>query len=92
MHCASFVRLLVHGRPDEKTIIIRRNKYLNNLVERDHRNIKRRVKLMIAFKSFRRAQMVLAGIDLIHMLRQGQYQPPGGDSPPPAEQFYLLTV
>ncbi|CAM6701677.1 hypothetical protein ENASMMO064B1_03245 [Enterobacter asburiae] len=47
---------------------------------------------MIAFKSFRRAQMALAGIDLIHMLRQGQYQPPCGDSPPPPEQFYLLSL
>lgn len=38
---------------------------------------------MIAFKSFRRTQMALAGIELIHMLRQGQYQPPcGGRSAP----------
>lgn len=42
---------------------------------------------MTGFKSFRRTQMALAGIELIHMLRQGQYQPPCGDGPPPAEQF-----
>ncbi|RDL12677.1 hypothetical protein DFO62_1453 [Serratia fonticola] len=31
---------------------------------------------MLGFKSFRRAQTLLAGIELIHMIRKGQYQPP----------------
>ncbi|MDE9480200.1 DDE-type integrase/transposase/recombinase, partial [Xenorhabdus bovienii] len=47
---------------------------LNNLVEQDHRNIKRRIRQMLGFKSFRRAQMLLAGIELIHIIRKGQYQ------------------
>lgn len=44
------------GKPDEETITIRQSKYRNNLVEQDHRNIKRRIRQMPGFKSFRRAQ------------------------------------
>jgi transposase-like protein len=73
-------------------LTVRQSKYLNNLVEQDHRNIKRRIKLMTGFKSFRRAQTVLAGIEVIHMLRKGQLQHPCGDGLSPAEQFYLLVA
>ena len=52
-------------------IAIRQSKYLNNLVEQDHRNIKKRIRPMLGFKSFRRAQTLLAGIELIHMIRKG---------------------
>lgn len=73
-------------------IVIRQNKYLNNLIEKDHRNIKRRIKLMMGFKSFRRAQMFLTGIELIHQLRKGPYQPLYSDKLSPAEQFYQLAA
>lgn len=78
--------------PEEEAITIRQSRYLNNLIEQDHRNIKRRIKLMLGFKSFRRAQTILAGIELIHMIRKGQYQHLQGDGLSPAEQFYLLTA
>lgn len=82
------------GKPDEETIAIRQNKYLNNLIEQDHhhRNIKRRTRAMLGFKSFRRAQCLLAGIELVHMIRKGQYGHQAGDGLSPAEQFYLLAV
>ncbi|MGK0602902.1 IS6 family transposase [Yokenella regensburgei] len=80
------------GKPDEETITIRQNKYLNNLIEQDHRNIKRRIRQMLGFKSFRRAQTILTGIELIHMIRKGQYQPPQSDGLSPAERFYLLVA
>jgi transposase-like protein len=80
------------GKPDEETITIRQNKYLNNLVEQDHRQIKRRIRPMLGFKSFRRAQTLLAGIELLHMIRKGQYQHPESDGLSPAEQFYLLSA
>ncbi|KDL89532.1 hypothetical protein AE02_05268 [Klebsiella variicola] len=79
------------GKPDEETITIRRSKYLNNLVEQDHRGIKRRIRPMLGFKSFRRAQTILAGIELIHMIRKGQLHHPAGDGLSPTEQFYLLA-
>ncbi|AVJ17511.1 TPA: IS6 family transposase [Serratia rubidaea] len=82
--------ILNAGKPDEETIAIRQGKYLNNVVEQDHRNIKRRIKLMLGFKSFRRAQALLAGIELVHMIRKGQYQHPDGEGLSPADQFYLL--
>jgi len=80
------------GKPDEETITVRQSKYLNNLVEQDHRQIKRRIRPMLGFKSFRRAQTLLAGIELLHMIRKGQYQHPQSDGLSPAEQFYLLAA
>jgi putative transposase len=80
------------GKPDEEKITIRQSKYLNNLVEQDHRNIKCRIRPMLGFKSFRRAQTILAGIELIHMIRKGQYQHPQSEGLSPAEQFYLLVA
>jgi len=78
--------------PEEEAITIRQSKYLNNLIEQDHRNIKRRIKLRTGFKSFRRAQTLLAGIELLHMIRKGQYQHPQGEGLSTAEQFYLLAA
>ncbi|MCA7015415.1 DDE-type integrase/transposase/recombinase, partial [Dickeya dadantii] len=78
------------GKADEETIILRQSKYLNNLIEQDHRNIKQRIRPMLGFKSFRRAQTILAGIELIHMIRKGQYKHPQGNGLSPAGQFYLL--
>ncbi|KEY40038.1 ISYps1 transposase (plasmid) [Pantoea agglomerans] len=47
---------------------------------------------MQGFKSFRRAQTILAGIELINMIRKGQYQHPAGDGMSLAEQFYLVAA
>lgn len=88
---AALVTLNV-GKPDKETITVRQSKYLNNLVEQDHRNIKRRIRQMLGFKSFRRAQTILAGIELLHMIRKGLYQHLQGDGLSPAEQFYLLVA
>jgi transposase-like protein len=52
---------------------IRSCKYLNNIVEQDHRRVKFRVSAMLGFKSFRNATIVLAGIELIQKLKKGQY-------------------
>jgi putative transposase len=53
-------------------IIIRQVKYLNNIVEQDHRSVKRVTRPILGFKSFETAQCTLAGIELMHMLRKGQ--------------------
>jgi len=52
-YTAAMATLNTH-KPEEEAIISRQNKYLNNLIEQDHLNIKRRTKLMTVFKSFRR--------------------------------------
>jgi IS6 family transposase len=56
----------------EKETELRQSKYLNNVVEQDHRNIKRIVKLMIGFKSFNSAESTLNGIEAMNMTRKGQ--------------------
>ncbi|THD51278.1 IS6 family transposase, partial [Enterobacteriaceae bacterium ML5] len=80
------------NKPEEERMTIRQSKYLNNLVEQDHRNIKRRIQPMLGFKSSSRAQAILAGIELIHMIHKGQYQHSAGAHLSPAEQCYLLAA
>jgi transposase, IS6 family len=46
--------------------------YLNNILEQDHRAIKRRVKAKQSFREFRAAQRTIAGYEAIHMIRKGQ--------------------
>jgi len=53
-------------------IEIRQCKYLNNIVESDHRKIKQITKPMTGFQSFNSAKKVLAGIEMVAMLRKGQ--------------------
>jgi len=55
-----------------KKVKIRRVKYLNNIVEQDHRNTKRRINITTGFKEFESAQRTLAGIEIIHMIRKDQ--------------------
>ncbi|MBD8109102.1 DDE-type integrase/transposase/recombinase [Erwinia persicina] len=81
---AAALATLNAGKSDEESITIRQSKYLNNLIEQDHLNIKRRTRAMLGFKSFRRARALLAGIELVHMIRKGQYQNPAGDGISPA--------
>ena len=54
------------------SIELRQIKCLNKIVDQDHRLIKRVIRLMLGFKSFRAASAVLAGIELMHMICKGQ--------------------
>ena len=73
-------------------IEVRQIKYLNNIVEQDHRAVKRITKPMMGFKSFRAAYNVLAGIELMHMIRKGQMIVANGDELSFADQFYALAA
>lgn len=53
--------------------MLRQSKYLDNIVEQDHRAIKRIVRPMLGFNSFRCARMLIAGIELMHMIKKGQF-------------------
>jgi putative transposase len=55
-----------------KNIKIRQCKYLNNIVEQDHRNIKRRMLIDRGIKEFESAQRTLAGIEIVNLIRKGQ--------------------
>ena len=49
------------------------SKYLNNVIEQDHRHIKSRTNVMPGFKRFRRAATTISGIELMHRIRKGQF-------------------
>jgi putative transposase len=55
-----------------RKIRIRQCKYLNNIVEQDHRNIKRRISIDTGFKEFESAKRTLAGIEVVNIIRKGQ--------------------
>jgi len=73
-----------------KRIVVRQVKYLNNIVEQDHRAIKRRTRPMLGFKDFRCARILLSGIELMHMISKGQMKD-GGRGQTPAQLFYSLA-
>ncbi len=49
-------------------------KYLNNIIEQDHRFIKRKIKPMLGFGSYRSTKKTIAGIEIMHMIRKGQIE------------------
>ena len=75
------------------TIAIRQVKYLNNIVEQDHRGVKRVTRPMLGFKSFEAAQDTLVGIALMHMIKKRQLVVGEGDEGrTAAELFYSLAA
>lgn len=75
----------------ETPIQIRQTKYLNNIIEKDHRAIKRRTRPMLGFKSFRCARVLLGGIEVAHMISRRQTKENGARQTF-AERFYLLLA
>ncbi len=68
-------------------------KYLNNMVEQDHRGVKRVTRPMLGFKSFEAAQDTLVGIELMHMIKKRQLVVEEGDEGlTAAELFYSLAA
>ncbi|KEK21893.1 IS6 family transposase [Bacillus gaemokensis] len=51
---------------------VRQIKYLNNIVDQDHRFIKKRVRCMLGFKSYKTAISILSGIEAMHMIKKRQ--------------------
>jgi transposase-like protein len=61
-------------RPEAK---VWRSKYLNNIIEQDHRRVKQRIYPMLGFKRFRSAAIAITGIELAQMIRKGQFDTSG---------------
>ncbi len=57
-----------------RRVRLRTSKYLNNLIEQDHRRVKQRLNPMLGLKSFRTAAVVIGGIELIAKIRKGQFK------------------
>ncbi len=74
------------------SIEIRTVKYLNNIVEQDHRGVKRITNSMRGFKSFDSAAITLAGIEIVHMLRKKQLAIQPNSVQNLAEIFYSLAT
>lgn len=81
--------IALNADPDPK-IEIRQQKYLNNLIEQDHRAIKRITRPMLGFQTFASARITLQGVELMHTLKKGQMRNPQALSA--AEQFYSLAA
>jgi transposase-like protein len=60
--------------PEGNQCKIRSSKYLNNLIEQDHRSIKLRLGPMLGLKHFPRSAATIAGIELMHRIRKGQFK------------------
>jgi len=74
-------------------IALRQVKYLHNIVEQDHRGVKRVTRPMLGFKSFAVAQDTLVGIELMHMIRKRQLVVEERDEGlTTAELFYSLAA
>lgn len=56
-----------------RRVRLRSSKYLNNRIEADHRNIKARIGPMLSFKALANAAVMIAGIELMHRIRKGQF-------------------
>jgi transposase-like protein len=75
------LRLLRKENPNLRGVVIRSSRYLNNIVEQDHRAIKRRCAPMLSLKTFRTAAITLAGVELAHRIRKGQFSLRPGAAP-----------
>ena len=73
-------------------IELRQSKYLNNLIEQDHRAIKRIVRPMLGFKDFDCARRLISGIETMHMLKKGQLDGLKDQASSAAHQFYSLAL
>jgi transposase-like protein len=83
---SSTAALEAYNADAESLIEIRRCRYLNSIVEQDHRFVKQKMRAALGFQSFCTARATIMGIELVHMIRKGQVRPlPNGTD---AEQFY----
>ena len=81
-----------YNKENGTSIEIRQVKYLNNIVEQDHRGIKRITNSMLGFKSFDSASITLSGIEIVHMLRKKQLSTQENSVQSLSEIFYSLAA
>jgi len=70
---------------------MRQIKYLNNIIEQNHRVIKRVVRAMLGFKKFRCARALIANIETMYMIRKGHLTVHEGHASSAASRSYSLT-
>lgn len=62
----------VYNKRSFSKLVIRQSKYLNNIVEQDHRFIKWRILNGLGFAAFESAKRRLSGIEVVHVLKKKQ--------------------
>jgi transposase-like protein len=92
LSCDTTDRLRNTSRQKLKPIRIRQSQYLYNLIEQDHRAIKRQVRPMLGFKSIDSARTILSGIEMVPMMGKQQAEFACNLQPSLAEQFDLLAA
>jgi len=80
------------NRDNHTRIEIRQCKYLNNILEQDHRRIKKNTRPMLGFKNSHAAQRTLEGIEVMAMIKKGQMKTLAGDERSSADKFYALAA
>jgi putative transposase len=87
---ANTAAIEAYNKESGARIEIRQCKYLNNIVEQDHRRVKQKTRSALGFKAFYSAHATLQGAWLIQMIRKGQVRPiPDGSD---IEQFNHLAI
>ena len=89
---ANTAAITLYNKTHKIAIVICHSKYLNNIVEQDHRAVKRLTRPMLGFKSFWSARCTIAGMEVMHAIRKGQLATAGDKPRTPAEQFYALAA
>ena len=87
---ANTAAIEAYNKESGASIEIRQCKYLNNIVEQDHRRVKQKTRAALGFKAFYSAHATVVGVELINMIRKGQVRPiPGGSF---IQQFNQLAM
>lgn len=86
---ANLAALEDYNATESTPILPRQNKYLNNIIEQDHRPIKQLCRATLGFQSFRTARITIGGFEAIRILEKRQVRA-GGQTP--AEVFYSLAA
>ena len=89
---ANLSAIKAYNVENQTTIEIRQVKYLNNIIEQDHRAIKRIVRGMLGFKSFHSASITLNGIEMVRMIKKGQIETEDKSVQSTANIFYSLAA
>ena len=77
---ANTAAIQAYNEEHGQAIQIRQCKYLNNIIEQDHRFVKQKTRAALGFKAFYSAHATIQGVELIQMIRKGQVRPiPGGN-------------
>ena len=77
-----------------KRVRVRSSKYLNNMIEQDHRRIKQRIRPVLGFKRFDSAAVTIRGIELVQKIQKHQFKigTLGGRSAPMPELWNAVLA